>query len=497
MLITILVLASLGILDSGYLSYVHLFGVQACGQWAGCSFVLSSPYSRILGVPLPAIGLGVYICLTFLALHARDTQKKDDATRWIFYITSAGILLAGYLVFLQALIIQHWCPFCLLSTALMLIIFVLVLWYRIVNKEIMFLLKFPNWKFGLKPMLGFMILPTIIFLGIEQAIGFFSTASIIPDHNIIARMGERTVTLGEIDYAIRIPLNQIEWKRYEVRLLWLENELLSMEADKQGVSVKQLVKKNINDVVSVSEDEIKKIYDDNRKGFIKAVTFEKVRKRLENTLKNEKLRIKRNEYLSLLKENYNANFLLPEPSSVALDNNPRQGPEKGPTDAALTVIIISDFECPFCKKAHQQMKDLQSRYPQDIRLLFRHFPSPTHKNAHTASYAAVCAHLQGKFWPYADMLFENQSQLGASKLNDYATQTGLDIDTFKQCLESEQTKEIVDADVSELLDMGIANTPGFFFNGHYIRGVPNPRQIQLILDMFIPEHKELGAKPKS
>ncbi len=123
-MIIIFALAILGILDTGYLSYIHLFGGQACGQGTGCSFVLSSHYTRILGVPLSTLGLGAYFCFAFLALYARTTQKKADAAQWIFYISLTGNLFAGYLIYLQAAVIKHWCPFCLLSAALILSIFI-------------------------------------------------------------------------------------------------------------------------------------------------------------------------------------------------------------------------------------------------------------------------------------------------------------------------------------------------------------------------------------
>ncbi len=162
-MIIIFVLAILGILDTGYLSYTHLFGGQACGQWSGCSFVLSSPYTRLLGVPLSTLGLGVYCCFVFLAMYARVTRKKTDATRWIFYISLIGNLFAGYLIYLQAAVIKHWCPFCLLSAALILTIFVTSFWHYAVSKDLASLLKYPNWRLVPKSMLSLLISCLLLF----------------------------------------------------------------------------------------------------------------------------------------------------------------------------------------------------------------------------------------------------------------------------------------------------------------------------------------------
>ncbi len=493
LMIVIFIFASLGILDAGFLSYVHLFGGQACGQWSGCSYILSNPYSRAFGVPISTMGLGAYLCMAFLALRARDTQKKADAVRWIFYISLTGNLLTVYLIYLQASVIQHWCPFCLVSTVLMFSIFALSLWYRMVDKGLILLLKVPDWNFGPKSMLSLLILPSVIFLGMEQTIGVISANSIIPDSKVVAHIGERKITLGEVDNGARLSLNQIEWKRYETRLLWLENELLSMEAERQGLSVEQLRKKDIDNAVTISEAEIQRFYRNNQKQSSK-IPFERMKGTIIAQLKAKKRESQRQKYLDQLKENYGVTFSLPKPLPLTLNDNPRQGPEKGPSEAAISVVIFTDFECPFCAKAHQQIMDLLSRYPQDIRVVFRNFPLKSHKNAHTAAYAAACAHLQGKFWPYADLLFKNQRKLGLTQLYDYAEQVGLDMEMFKQSMESGQGKKIVDADVAEGLELGIHSTPSLFFNGHFVKGFPKPKYVQLILDQYLPKPEKQDQK---
>jgi protein-disulfide isomerase len=365
-------------------------------------------------------------------------------------------------------------------------IFVLNLWHYITNKNFMLLLKVPNWNFWPKSMLLLLILPSVISFGIEQAIGVASTNSILPDREVVAHIGERSITLGEIDHGTRLSLNQIDWKRYEIRLQWLKNELLAMEAASQGVTVEELKKKNIDDAVTVSEEEIQKVYESNKKGPLAKVPYEKAKKQLSTLLMKEKKRLRSKEFLEQLKQSYNFSFSLPKPLSLVVDDNPRQGPEKGPAEATVTVVLFTDFECPFCAKAYRQIKNLLVRYPQDIRMVFRHFPLEMHKNALTAAYAAACAHLQGKFWPYADLLFKNQGNLGPKELYDYARQIGLDMEKFKQCMESELGKEIVDADVAEGVEFGIHSTPALFFNGHFIKGAPKPRHIQFLLDQYLP-----------
>jgi protein-disulfide isomerase len=218
--------------------------------------------------------------------------------------------------------------------------------------------------------------------------------------------------------------------------------------------------------------------------------YKKVKRGIITKLKAKKMAAQKQKYVDQLKRNYDVSFSFPKPPPLTLNENPRQGPEKGPSDAAITVVMFTDFECPFCSRAHQKIMDLQARYPREVRVVFRHFPLKRHKNANMAAYAAASAHLQGKFWPYADLLFKNQRNLGHKKLFDYARQAGLDREIFKQCMESGRGKEIVDADTAEGLELGLHATPSIFFNGHFANGVPKPKFIQLILDQYLPEHEK-------
>jgi protein-disulfide isomerase len=368
---------------------------------------------------------------------------------------------------------------------LMVSIFVLNLWLYIVNKDFTPFYKIPHWKFGSKLMVV-LIVPTAVFLGLEHTIKVISTNTILRDSEVVARLGEREITLGEVNHGIRLSLNQIEWKRYEMMLSWIENELMKMEADRQGVSLKQLKKENIDDAITISEEEMQKFYQSYQKKLSEKIPYQKVKGKILTHLKKEKMKSMRQEFLTQLKQRYNVSFLLPKPIPLDFNENPQQGPEKGPAESAITIVFFTDFECPFCGEAYRKIKDLLARYPQDVRVIFRHFPLKIHKDARDAAYAAACAHLQGKFWPYADLLFKNQGKLTVTELYDYADQVGLDMSTFKQCMELGKGKKIVEADISDGLDLGLNTTPVLFFNGHFIKGFPKPGHLQLILDQYLP-----------
>jgi protein-disulfide isomerase len=111
-----------------------------------------------------------------------------------------------------------------------------------------------------------------------------------------------------------------------------------------------------------------------------------------------------------------------------------------------------------------------------IKFTFKYYPVVDQGNigeSHWAAYAAECANEQGKFWEYHDKLFvewrgEFVGTYTKSNLKKYAADIGLDTAKFNQCLDSERTKSIVDADAAEAKRTGVRYTPTFFVNGKQI-----------------------------
>jgi len=142
----------------------------------------------------------------------------------------------------------------------------------------------------------------------------------------------------------------------------------------------------------------------------------------------------------------------------------------GPENAKVTIEEYSDFECPFCGRAEPTIKQVLEKYPNDVKLVYKHFPLPSHKSAWKAAEASECAVYQGKFWEYHDKLFENQKELYVPMLKDYARQIGLNGDIFDRCLDSGMTFGKVKADQNEGQEKGVSGTPAFFVNGKLISG---------------------------
>lgn len=174
---------------------------------------------------------------------------------------------------------------------------------------------------------------------------------------------------------------------------------------------------------------------------------------------------------------------------VPVDDDPIRGPE----DAPITIIEFSDFECPYCTKWHAEVwPRIQANYPDMVRLVYRDFPlTSIHSNAAPAAEAANCAGEQGAYWDYHDKLFEGVYGLGASAYQRYASDLNLDMDAFKECLDSRRYQDEVEADFSYAANLGVQSTPTFFINGIAIVGAQPFEIFQMVID------KELaGEIPK-
>lgn len=147
---------------------------------------------------------------------------------------------------------------------------------------------------------------------------------------------------------------------------------------------------------------------------------------------------------------------------VPIDDDPTLGPANAP----ITIIEFSDFECPYCRKWHEEVfLQLRQEYGDKIRFVFRDFPlSSIHPNATPAAEAANCANEQGAFWQFHDLLFSS-SELGDEIYLQYAANLGLNVQEFQECYASGRFSQEVAGDYQYASQLGVRSTPTFFING--------------------------------
>ncbi len=152
-------------------------------------------------------------------------------------------------------------------------------------------------------------------------------------------------------------------------------------------------------------------------------------------------------------------------------------PAFGPSDAKLTIVEYSDFQCPFCGRAAGVVGKLKEKYGTKIRFVFRQFPLEMHANAELAAEAALAAHAQGKFWPFHDLLFHNQRDLERASLEKYAQQAGLDMAKFRKALDDHTYESAVKSDMKLATEAHVSGTPSMFIG---TERVENPTDFESV-----------------
>jgi len=160
-----------------------------------------------------------------------------------------------------------------------------------------------------------------------------------------------------------------------------------------------------------------------------------------------------------------------QPEFIRYDVASEGYPSIGPEDAPITIVEFSDYQCPFCKRWHDEVyQPLLNEYPGQIKLVYRHLPlTSIHPDAFPAAEAAMCAGDQNAYWPFHELLFSRDT-LGINVYTQYAQELGLDMNSFETCVSERKYQEAVQTDLDFAVNMGVRSTPTFFINGLAVVG---------------------------
>ncbi|MBM3908178.1 MAG: thioredoxin domain-containing protein [Gemmatimonadetes bacterium] len=150
----------------------------------------------------------------------------------------------------------------------------------------------------------------------------------------------------------------------------------------------------------------------------------------------------------------------------------------GSPSATVWMIIISDFECPYCKQWHDDAwEPIRREYVETgkLRVAYVNLPLSMHRNAVPAAHAAMCAAVQGKFWPVQDAMFRTQGEwkgLGDAHpfFERLAREAGADAEALSGCVKSEVMRPLIQADEERATRAGAQSTPTFFVGGQPLVG---------------------------
>lgn len=151
---------------------------------------------------------------------------------------------------------------------------------------------------------------------------------------------------------------------------------------------------------------------------------------------------------------------------------------QGDTAAPVWLVELSDFQCPFCKRWHDETYPIIKREYIDagiVRMAYVNLPLSMHPHAQPAAEAAMCAAAQGRFWPVHDAIFDTQERWtplpNAIPLFDsIAVASGIEATQYRTCRESGVMRRLIAADVSRAIAAGVRPTPTFFVGSEKIEG---------------------------
>ncbi|KKQ53119.1 MAG: Protein-disulfide isomerase [Candidatus Woesebacteria bacterium GW2011_GWB1_39_10b] len=148
---------------------------------------------------------------------------------------------------------------------------------------------------------------------------------------------------------------------------------------------------------------------------------------------------------------------------------------KGRYQAAVILIEYGDFQCPACADYYPIVKRLSEEFPENLKVVYRHYPLiAIHNKAYDASRASEAAGRQGKFWEMHDFLYEKQVDWANAGNNkdlfiEYAKQLELDEEKFKSDFDSKEIEDKINNDLASGNSLGVNATPTFFLNGSKVQ----------------------------
>jgi protein-disulfide isomerase len=167
-----------------------------------------------------------------------------------------------------------------------------------------------------------------------------------------------------------------------------------------------------------------------------------------------------------------------------------EDPMWGKRDAPVTIVVFSDFQCPFCARVEPTLEQVKSTYgPDKVRIIWKNQPLSFHDKAKPAAEAAQTVFmLKGNdaFWKFHDLAFKNQKELSAESYEKWAQQAGVDPAKFKAELASKKAAKKVDEDQALANRVGATGTPAFRINGVELSGAQPFDKFKEVID------KELG-----
>jgi protein-disulfide isomerase/uncharacterized membrane protein len=443
----VLVLAAVGAVLAGSLLLQHHgehSGVveSICGSGdTGCDQVNQSAWSKVAGVPWSAIGLVFYLAVmaaVVIAFAAGD-DVRASAGAAMFAAFALGLVIDAVLFGIQAFRIHAYCKLCLATYAV-----------NVAAVALLWPLKRARSGLG-----GIFAAPAARI----AAAGWLTTAAALV---VGVGFAEATLREREAQRAANVlgappaPASEPE-----------PTAAATPELPTSGATTPDL--KKYQEQLKSAQDEVK---------------------RLKETLDDPA------KYDAYQTQKGLSDFAKASPSHVNLEGVPF----KGPADAPIQIVDFADYLCPHCRNVAHGLGNWLGTTQGRVKIFYKNYPldsacnpgSQVHPGACWLAYGGICAHEQGRFWPYHDRVFSLEPQKtppDRAFVVRLAAELGMNQSAFDSCIASNATREKVVAEVQEGTKAGVKGTPTLFINK---KRLPNLNVFFLAVE---EESKRLGLGP--
>jgi len=170
------------------------------------------------------------------------------------------------------------------------------------------------------------------------------------------------------------------------------------------------------------------------------------------------------------------------------------GQQLGPDDAPVTIVEWSDFQCPYCARQARTLVHVRTKYGDRVRIAFRPMALAAHRGAVLAAEAAVAAAAQGKFWAFHDQVFSHFGHVTRADLEQFASESQLDLAVFRAALEDHRYRDAVIAETAAAEALGVDGTPTMFINGQPVVGARGNADMDALIDAHLERVAQLLSR---
>ncbi len=301
----------------------------------------------------------------------------------------------------------------------------------------------------------------------------------------VATVGGAAISRAELDALVAPQIAKLDEQAHQIRRAQLDEliaqKLIAAEAKARNLSPEALEKAEVTDkVTQPTQADVDAFVAANRARLPgdPAALMPQIRQYLTE----QRQGARREAFLEELRGKTKVQVLLKAPAVFRATIDLTGAPTRGTSDAKVTIVEFSDFHCPFCRRVQPTLTQLLSKYPNEVKLVYKHMPlDQLHPQARRAAEASWCAQQQGKFWQDHDLLYSGGPDGSEPALSAVAGRAGLDQSAYQQCMGSGKAAAVVQQHVDEGAKFGVSGTPGFFVNGRFLNGaVPLEAFVQVI-----------------